>query len=54
MPQTNDDLAPGNKDPVEGARGPDQGAAPAPADAPGGAEPGHLGPAGDPAEGKGS
>lgn len=49
MPSQQDDLAPGKKDPAEGARGPDRGGQPAKGDARDG---GHLGPAGDPAEGK--
>lgn len=50
MPDAQDDLAPGKKDPVEGARGPDRGGEPAGDKS--GTDGGHLGPGGDPAEGK--
>jgi hypothetical protein len=43
-----DDLSPGDRDPVEGARGPDKGAAPARA---GDLDASHLGAGGDPVEG---
>jgi hypothetical protein len=43
-----DDLSPGDRDPVEGARGPDEGADPAP---PGDLDESHLGAGGDPVEG---
>lgn len=43
-----DDLSPGDRDPAEGARGPDRGAEPAPA---GDFDESHLGAGGDPVEG---
>ena len=48
-PHPENELSPATRDPAEGARGPDRGGEPA--REPQG-KPGHLGPAGDPAEGK--
>ena len=48
-PKVEDELSPATKDPSEGARGPADGGEPAKDPK---AVPGHLGPGGDPVEGK--